>query len=403
MNVLFLTLVNIYDINEHNIYTDLLREFAKRDHKVFILSPTERRNKEKTKKIKLPNCTILKPRIGNIQKANLIEKGITTITLERKIKKAIKEHFFNVKFDLVLYSTPPITMTNAIKYIKKRDRAKTYLLLKDIFPQNSVDLGLLNTSGLKSLIYRYFRKKEKKLYALSDRIGCMSPANVDYILKHNPEIRPEIVEVCPNCIDIVDKSITFEDRITLRNKYEIPLSKKVFVYGGNLGKPQGIPFIIKCLSACREITDAFFFIVGDGTEYGKLEEFIEAEKPCNVKLLKSLPKDEYDSLVAACDVGLIFLDFRFTIPNFPSRLLSYMQAGLPILAATDTSTDIGKIITEGGFGWWCQSDRTDAFCEKVREVCNLDCSQFGKNGLKFLSMNYSSEVCFNIITRQKGE
>ena len=44
--------------------------------------------------------------------------------------------------------------------------------------------------------------------------------------------------------------------------------KKVFVYGGNLGKPQGIPFVIQCLSSQAENKDVYFIIVGDGTEYG---------------------------------------------------------------------------------------------------------------------------------------
>ena len=161
MNVLFITLVNYYNINEYSIYTDLLREFIKHGDSVYLVSPTERKNNEETRVIELPNCSILKPRIGNIQKTNLIEKGISTLTLERQINKAIEKFWGNVKFDLVLYSTPPITLTSVIEYIKKRDRAKTYLLLKDIFPQNSADLGMLSTTGWKSMLFKYFRNKEK--------------------------------------------------------------------------------------------------------------------------------------------------------------------------------------------------------------------------------------------------
>jgi len=37
---------------------------------------------------------------------------------------------------------------------------------------------------------------------------------------------------------------------------------------------------------------------------------------------------------------MIFLDYRFQIPNFPSRLLSYMAAGMPVIVATDPNTDM---------------------------------------------------------------
>ena len=83
----------------------------------------------------------------------------------------------------------------------------------------------------------------------------------------------------------------------------------------------GILFLIECLKKCTHLKDVFFLIVGSGTEYPVLAAYIDREKPENVRLMQSLPKEDYDSMVGACDVGLIFLDHRFTIPNFPSRIL----------------------------------------------------------------------------------
>lgn len=406
MNVLFITLLEVYSINEHTIYTDLLREFIKHGNRVYMVSPSERKNREKTRIIKQNCCEILKPKIGNIQKTNIIEKGITSLTLENHIIKAIRKHWSNIEFDLILYTTPPITITNIVEFFKKRDGAKTYLLLKDIFPQNSVDLGMLSTIGLKALPYKWFRYKEKKLYSLSDKIGCMSDANIDYILSHNPEVYPDNVELCPNSIEVVDKSITDDQRVMLRIKYGIPLNKKVFVYGGNLGKPQSIPFIIDCLKNCQSIGEAFFLIVGDGTEYYKLAEYVKTNNPDNVKLIKKLPKVEYDSIIVVCDVGLVFLDFRFTIPNFPSRLLAYMQAGLPVIAATDRVTDIGSVIVDGGFGWSCPSNDVRAFKHLIKTISQKDnyyLNRFGQNGYQYLRKHYTSELCYNKISKMSCE
>lgn len=407
MNVLLITLLNICSINERNIYTDLMREFAKNGHSVYVVSPIERRYGKRTRvydesiKGSSQIARILNIRTGNIQKTNIIEKGLSTILLERQIKQGIKRYFSDVAFDLVLYSTPPITLCSAVKYIKKRDNAKTYLLLKDIFPQNAVDMGMLSHKGLRGFLYRYFRRKEKKLYSVSDRIGCMSQANVDYVIKHNPEIDPSMVEVCPNSIEVQDMRLSDAEKLAMRDKYGILTDKKMFVYGGNLGRPQGIPFIIDCLRAEKDNEKVFFLIVGDGTEYGKLEAFVEEEKPANVKLMKRLPKEDYDRMVAACDVGLIFLDHRFTIPNFPSRLLSYMQAGLPVLACTDPNTDIGKTITDGGFGWWCESSDTGSFSETIASAMASDCRSFGNTGFRYLKHHYSVEKTRQIIFQDK--
>lgn len=369
MNILFLTLLDFNSLEEHNIYTDLLRKFHAEGHCVYVISPVERKRNMDTTCVEGDRISILKLKIGNIQKTNIIEKGISMVTLEGKFISAIKKYFSNIKFDLVLYSTPPITLQKAVRYVKRRDNAVTYLMLKDIFPQNAVDMGMLSKQGVKGILYRYFRNKEKKLYMYSDYIGCMSQANVDYVIQHNPEVDVQKVEICPNCIEVVDKSVSEEERINIRKKYKIPLDKKVFVYGGNLGRPQGIDFLISCLKSQENNREVFFLIVGDGTEYSKLQDYVNESLPCNVKLMQRLPKEDYDKMVGACDVGMIFLDYRFTIPNFPSRLLGYMQAQIPVFAVTDSNTDIGKAIVEGGFGWWCESTSTSMFDETIREIC----------------------------------
>ena len=341
----------------------------------------------------------MKVRTGQVQKTSLLRKGIATLLLPFRMKGVIYKQLKGNRYDLVVCSTPPITLLSIVKYIKKRDEAQTYLLLKDIFPQNAVDIGMMSKTGVKGILYKHFRRVEKKLYSISDRIGCMSQANVDYVLKHNPEIDPKKVEICPNSIEVQDMSVSPEERSALRDKYGIPQDKKVFVYGGNLGKPQGIPFIIECLKKLNGHPDAYFLLVGDGTEFSKLQKFFDEEKPVNMKLLNRLPKEDYDRMVAACDVGLIFLDHRFTIPNFPSRLLSYMQAGLPVLAATDPNTDIGKVITEGGFGWWCESNDANAFTSKVEAAMKADITPMQKAEKAYLLENYTVERAYGKIIK----
>lgn len=397
MNILFLTTGRLDSIEQHAIYPDLLRCFRNNGHNVYTVSSYERRTGKETELIEDHGAHMLHVKIGNLTKTNTIEKGISTVMIEKQYKTAIKKYLADVKFDLVMYSTPPITLVKVIEYVKKGNNCKSYLLLKDIFPQNAVDLGMMQKNGVKGLLYKYFRCKEKKLYAASDYIGCMSQANVDYILTHNPEVRPENVEVCPNSVDVIDTSVTYEKRNEIRKKYGIPLDKKVFVYGGSLGKPQGIPFLIECLKEVQDNKDAFFLIIGGGTEYKRIESFISKEHPHNIKLMQSLPKNDYDAMVGACDVGMIFLDHRFTIPNFPSRLLAYMQAKLPVLAVTDPNTDIGKVIVEGGFGWWCESNDVSKFHDVVECILQSDLVSMKEKEYQYLLEHYSATHGYKII------
>lgn len=400
MNVLLLTLLDFGSLKEHNIYSDLLREFSRNGHNIHVISPTERRNNKQSYLIKTKDATILKVKTGNITKCNIIEKGISTILVQKTFINGIKDYFSNIKFDLLLYSTPPVTFEKVIKFVKKRDHANTYLLLKDIFPQNAVDIKLLSKKGIQGIVYRFFRKKEKELYGISDYIGCMSPANVDYILKHNPEIIQDKVEVCPNSIEVIEYDRGIEEQKQIRRKYEIPVNRKVFVYGGNLGKPQGIDFLITCLKTQKDNPNVYFLILGDGTEFSKLITSIEKDKIQNVKIMKQLPQKEYNRILFACDIGMIFLDHRFSIPNFPSRILSYMQAKLPVLACTDSNTDIGKIVENNNFGWWCESNSEKAFDIKISEICLLkDTKKYGSYGFEYLKKEYSVKRSYEIITK----
>jgi len=194
------------------------------------------------------------------------------------------------------------------------------------------------------------------------------------------------------------------DRNKIRQKYNLPLDKPIFIYGGNLGKPQGIDFLIQCLRANSHRADCYFLIVGNGTEYVKLAGWYQKEKPQNVSLFAGLPKEDYDCLVQACDVGLIFLDYRFTIPNYPSRLLSYLECKMPILAVTDPNTDIGSIAEQNGYGYKCASNQVKEFTACVDNfVQNPHIIKImGEKGYRYLLEHYLVDYTYKKIVAHFG-
>ncbi len=404
MNTIFLTLARIADIEERGIYQDLMRKFRDEGHNVYIVTADERRLGQETSLLESHGVKILNVKTLNVQKTNIVEKGIGTLLIESQFKSAIKKHLGDVRFDLITYSTPPITFTNVVKYLKKKNlNAISYLQLKDIFPQNAVDMRMF---GEKSIINWYFRKKEKALYKTSDYIGCMSPANVNYLLKHNLEIDAKRVEVAPNSIELNNAIVAPEqeesERVYIRKKYNLPTNRPIFIYGGNLGKPQGIDFLIRCMDAMKNRFDCYFVVVGSGTEKYKLDNWYERQDHDDnlaVKVMSSLPKADYDLLVKHCDVGMIFLDHRFTIPNYPSRLLSYLEYKMPVLCATDVNTDIGKIAEENGYGFWCESVKPEDFTALVDKMLAADRKTMGERGCQFLKQNYLVEHTYQAIMR----
>lgn len=358
MNIIYLSTVFPKEKDSATIYTDLAEALVKKGHKVTVVAAEDRKKNKKLKRTWERGCEVLRVPIGSLYNVSLLKKGCSIITLSFFMKRAIKK-ISNRTYDLILFESPPVTMAAVVGYGKKIYQAPAFLMMKDIFPQNAVDLGIIKKN---SFLYYFLKKKEKHLYQVADKIGCMSKKNCEYLLEHNT-LSQEKVSIFPNT-KAVRKHKKVIDVKEQRKKYGIPLNSVVFLFGGNMGKPQGMDFLCSGIVELEHYQPAFFVLVGRGTERKKVRGYLKNKK--NVLLLENLPREEYENLTSACDVGIISLDYGFTIPNIPSRILSYMEYGMPIIAATDKITDIRTMIEEVGCGLWCPSNSIDNFCHNVK-------------------------------------
>lgn len=395
---MIILLLTIAPKSSQKMIRDIAYELIKRGNQVFIVCPSDKDNAATDKFILIDGVRYLFVNSGNsVGKVKFVKKIFNFITVDNKFETAIKKAFPKNKIDLILYSTPPITLANTIEKLKVKTGAATYLMLKDIFPQNAVDMGMMKTSGVMSVIWKFFRKKEKKLYKNSDFIGCMSPANCDYIIKNNPEIAKEKVGICVNSYR--EEPLMEIDTYAVRKQYEIPQDCVVFLYGGNLGKPQGLQYLVDVLEQNRNKPDRFFLVCGGGNDQNRIINYIGQKHPSNAKYMGLLPPDEFDKLSRVCDVGMVFLDKSFTIPNFPSRMLSIMLNEMPILAATDTSTDVNKMIEDGDSGWWCESKNPDDMTRIIDEICAKPemTKEKGQNARRYYLTHFTTEIACNQI------
>lgn len=374
------------------IYTDLAEELANRGNNLTVVVAEERRNSKKICFYKERGCQVLRVPIGNIYNVGFIEKGISLLTMEYFIKFAIKKYLKNSKFDLILYESPPVTNCGIVKYAKRKFSAVTYLMLKDIFPQNAVDIGIMKK---ESIMFRLFKNKEKALYLISDYIGCMSEGNKQYILKNNKYIDERKVQIFRNTKKI-KKEINNNHNYEIRQKYNIPKESILFIFGGNMGRPQATEFLCRAINNLKEDKNIFFLLVGRGTETVKVKNFINENNCINSIYIENLPREDYEKIVLESDVGIVLLDHRFTIPNYPSRILSYMEYALPVVVATDINTDFKDLIINSNCGLWCESDNLGALCENIRTLANDKelRLKMGLSGRRYLELNL--DVCKSV-------
>ena len=391
MKVLFLFL-NLPDLEKDtNLYGDLAVEFALRGHEVFAATLLEARRKTRTHEERQRGVRILRVRSGDLFNVGFIKKGLSLLALQWNFKRAIKKHWGEERFDLVVYPTPPISFLKVIAWLRLRSRCRTYLVLRDIFPQNAVDVGLLK----KGLIYRHFRNMEKQLYEASDRIGCMSPKNIEYVLGHN-NIPSDKVGLLPNWRRIRELS-ALEGR---DSRQELGLGDRVVaVFGGVVGIAQELEFLLELAKLYRGSGKVLFLIIGEGTRFKAIADAAREESLDNVVLRSKVSSNEFAVLLRHCDIGLINLNRRFTIPNYPSKVLDYFEASLPVLAAVDAATDFGALLDEAGAGFHCRTGDLEAYkdaFEKLLADPGLR-ARMGANGRRYLETHLTVDRAFRTI------
>ena len=294
-------------------------------------------------------------------------------------------------------------MCSVVKWAMKKYKAKSYLMMKDIFPQNGVDIGLYSK---KSPIYIYFRQKEKKLYKISSKIGCMSQGNIEYLLKHNPYLNEDKFEIFANTVKVNDnKPITKAKRLKIREKYGLKEDDIVAIFGGNFGRPQGLDFLVEVVKEYKNNNKVKFMLIGRGTEKERIFSTIKDNNCNNVFMYDFIPRSDYEELTRACDIGLIFLDKRFTIPNYPSKTLSYFECYLPIMAAIDKNTDYSKLLDEENCGYWVLNGDLKEFKKKFNKLIKDEKlrKELGKNGHNYLINECNVENSVKILERYIGD
>jgi len=375
----------------------LMEEFCRRGHQVDVVAVDERKNGRPTRLSQEGPFQVLRVRTGNIYDVGSYEKGLSFVALPWLLLRAMGRHLPERRYDLVLYAAPPVTFSRVIKGLKRRQPwVKTYLMLKDIFPQNARDLRIIRNP----LVFAYFKWQERRLYAASDVIGCMSPANAAFLRQHSPEIPADNLEVLPNT-----RTPGPDDGLLqpgpLRRRHGIPEDAVVALYGGNMGKPQGLDFLLEVFEANRHRSDLHFLLVGRGTERRRIAEVIAAKGLDHVTLISHLPRPEYEALARECDIGMVCLDPRFTIPNFPSRVLSYFEIRMPVLAALDRATDFGSMLDKAEAGLWCHTGDLASFQRNLDRLASDPQlrARMGASGRRYLESHFTSSRSYEIISK----
>lgn len=328
---------------------DLSREFARQGHSLCVLLPVPDQTRSwKLEKFEGFQVLLLKaPRTKDI---GYIRRTVAELAMPFSMLRNLrKSPLANERWDGVVWYSPSIFHGPLVSYLKRSSNCKSYLIIRDIFPEWAVDMGLMS----RGLPYRFFDAVARYQYSVADVIGVQTPGNRCFFepwLAHPGRH----LEVLQNWLDKPSQM-----RCSIRVDQTVLAGRKVLVYAGNMGVAQGMDILLDLAENLHSRPDLGFLFVGRGSDAARLKAAVKTKQLDNVVFFDEIDPDEIPDLYAQCHAGIVALDPQHKTHNIPGKFLTYMQSGLPVLAKINPGNDLAQMIRDERVGQVCETNKVD--------------------------------------------
>jgi len=383
---------------------ELALEFQKNGHSVSVITPDDQL-KFGCSKQNFESIQVIRFSSGRIKNVWKPIRLINEYLLSFRARVFLRRWIEINPQDLIVFYSPTIFFSGLVEYLKAKWQCKSFLIVRDFFPQWTIDNGLLKED---SVIAKFFRFYEKRMYKCADKIGIQSPANLEWFKNKFPEFgnttllynwATENANIQTSQIE--KKSIPKNDIsikvLNLREEYNLN-GKIIFFYGGNIGTAQHMQNLLDLAEGLLKEDTAFFIFLGNGDEFQFVSQQIRSKNLHNSILLPSVSQEEYLFILDQVDVGLITLHPHHKTHNFPGKILGYMQKGLPILGIVNPGNDLQSIINKAGAGYIeTNNDYEELIIAARRMLSKSVRNRMGNASRELLKSDFSVSKAISVI------
>lgn len=339
---------------------DLSQEFRRQGHQVTVLVPSPDL-KTSWALEDFEGVQVLRLAALQTKDIGYVRRTVGEVMLSTMMLRGIrKSPLAKVKWDAVVWYSPTIFLGQLVGALKRASGAKAYLILRDVFPEWAVDMGLLK----KGPVYSFFKFFERLQYSVADVIGVQSHSNLAYLSDwaRQPGRSLEVLQNWLAPASDVGCSVLVKDS---------PLAgRRIVVYAGNMGVAQGMDMVLGLAERMKDRGDIGFLFVGRGSDVPRLKALSQERGLDNVLFRDEIEPREVPGLLAQAHVGLVMLDPRHKTHNVPGKFITYMQAGLPVLARINKGNDLAALIAKEQVGEAYVGESVDEFYTAAVAVCD---------------------------------
>jgi colanic acid biosynthesis glycosyl transferase WcaI len=176
---------------------------------------------------------------------------------------------------------------------------------------------------------------------------------------------------------------------TFRGKYNLG-EKFLVTHSGNIGVKQGLDVIVDAAALSHEDESMLFLCVGNGADCERIKRRAAELNLDNVRFLPVLDKEDFRGLMAASGICLVTQQHSVSEIAFPSKIVTYLAAGRPVVASVNPGCEVAQLIRDSGAGKVVAAENPAALLDAICTLRHEDLGKVGENGRKYACARWSS-------------
>jgi len=267
--------------------------------------------------------------------------------------------------ELILAISPPLGL-GLVALLLGRLWAVPYTVhVADLQPDAAADLGMIRNRGLLAFLYWV----ERLVYRNAVLISSLTPPMRDRVISKG--VKEDKVALFPDWADPLLFGISIDDQGRgFRERFGFD-SNFLVTHSGNMGVKQGLDVVLDAAAEARDKRRVKFLLVGDGAARPTLEKQAKRRSLENVCFVPTQPKAMFLELLAATDLALITQQRSVADIVFPSKTITLLAAGRPVVASVNAESEVARVINASGAGVVVPPEDSRALLQAISELqCN---------------------------------
>jgi colanic acid biosynthesis glycosyl transferase WcaI len=257
--------------------------------------------------------------------------------------------------------------------------------VKDLYPEVLSAAGIL---GEHSRLHRFLLG----LDAFTSRRSTHTVAISDSVRHHVAKTRKvDQLSVIRDWLNL-DTIRPFPGQSRWRNEIGLRKEDFVFMYAGTIGHASKVDVLCEAARQTASASDIRIVCIGEGILKARMLEEQETFNLTNLLILPFQPRERVSEVLSSADVMLMLASRNLRFSSVPSKFITYLAAGKPMICSVDATSEIGMIVRENGLGFVVEPEDPRALANAMRTVSKLDRAclrEMGARAREFAVNNYS--------------